>query len=369
MAEETKILILIVEDELLIAKSLARKLEKLGYSVVGVASSSEVALQKVEETQPDLILMDIVIKGELDGIETAKKIQANFSIPIIYVTAYADDETLERAEETGSYGYILKPFKEREVHAAIKMALKKHQDNLKMQQSIQDAQIVSNEKSRYLSIASHDLKTPLTAIQLSAGMLKTYSQNWSEEKKQKHLDRIQNSVESMNQLLEDLLILGRAESGKLICQPEPFPVIEFCQLILEEVRPLTTPVHRLVFMSSNESIIANLDKNLLRHILINLLSNAIKYSPDGGTVSLKIHHNSEWIMFQIEDQGIGLPADYQAKLFQQFERASNVGAIQGTGLGLSIVKQAVDLHQGQVTVKSEVGQGTTFTVILPVTPS
>ncbi|MBE9145636.1 hybrid sensor histidine kinase/response regulator [Planktothrix mougeotii] len=358
--------ILIVEDELLIAKGLAKKLEKLEYAVVGIASSSESALQKVEETQPDVILMDIVIKGDLDGIETAKLIQEKFNIPVIYVTAYADDETLERAEETESYGYILKPFKEREVHAAIKIALKKHQSTLKMQESLKEAQAVTDEKSRFLSIASHDLKTPLTAIQMSAGMLKDYSDKWTEDKKQKHLDRIQTSVSNMNNLLEELLILSRAESGKLIFNPEPTQVVAFCQSIIEEIKPLAQAGHRVLFMSSQEVIHGNLDKPLLRHILINLLSNAIKYSPNGGTVSLKIHQDGKFIWFEIADEGIGLPMDYQAKLFQQFERASNVGNIKGTGLGLSIVKQAVDLHQGQIKVESEVGKGTIFTVTLPL---
>lgn len=361
-----EIKILIVEDELLIAKGLARKLEKLEYVVVGIASSSEAALQKVEETKPDLILMDIVIKGDMDGIETTKLIQEKFNIPVIYVTAYADDETLERAEETESYGYILKPFKEREVHAAIKIALKKHQSTLQIQQSLEQAQILKDEKSRFLSIASHDLRTPLTAIQMSAGMLKDYSEKWTEDKKQKHLERIQNSVSNMNNLLEELLILSRAESGKLTFNPQPIEVVAFCQSLIEEIQPIAHSEHQVIFMSSQEVIHGNLDKDLLRHILMNLLSNAIKYSPDGGTVSLKIHQDGQLIWFEVADEGIGFPLDYQDKLFQQFERASNVGNIKGTGLGLSIVKQAVDLHQGKIDVDSEIGKGTRFTVTLPL---
>lgn len=361
-----EIKILIVEDELLIAKGLARKLEKLEYVVVGIASSSEAALQKVEETKPDLILMDIVIKGDMDGIETTKLIQEKFNIPVIYVTAYADDETLERAEETESYGYILKPFKEREVHAAIKIALKKHQSTLQIQQSLEQAQILKDEKSRFLSIASHDLRTPLTAIQMSAGMLKDYSEKWTEDKKQKHLERIQNSVSNMNNLLEELLILSRAESGKLTFNPQPIEVVAFCQSLIEEIQPIAHSEHQVIFMNSQEVIHGNLDKDLLRHILMNLLSNAIKYSPDGGTVSLKIHQDSQLIFFEVADEGIGFPLDYQDKLFQQFERASNVGNIKGTGLGLSIVKQAVDLHQGKIDVDSEIGKGTRFTVTLPL---
>ncbi|MDR9401892.1 MAG: response regulator [Halothece sp. Uz-M2-17] len=118
--------IFIVEDEFIIAKGLARKLEKLGYKIVGTVASGEEALRKIEETHPDLVLMDILIEGEMDGIETATEVLQKFNIPVIYLTAYGDDKTLERAEESGCYGYILKPFKQREVHAAIRMALSKH---------------------------------------------------------------------------------------------------------------------------------------------------------------------------------------------------------------------------------------------------
>ena len=118
--------ILIVEDELLIARQLKKKLMRLGYSVTGIVSSGEEAIQEVEDKQPDLVLMDIVIKGDMDGIETAEIIQRDFHKPVIYLTAYADDETIERAEVSAAYGYIVKPFQDREVHAMIKLALNRH---------------------------------------------------------------------------------------------------------------------------------------------------------------------------------------------------------------------------------------------------
>lgn len=129
--------ILIVEDELLIAENLAMKLEKLDYNIANIVSSGKNAIKQVEKIIPDLILMDIAIKGDIDGIQTAEKIRLNYDIPIIFLTAYADDKTLERASQTGCYGYILKPFKERELHAAIKMALNKHREQNTIQRSLQ----------------------------------------------------------------------------------------------------------------------------------------------------------------------------------------------------------------------------------------
>ena len=361
---------MIVEDELLIAKGLSRKLKKLEYTVVDIVSSGEAALESAATTQPDLILMDIAIKGDLDGIETAAKIHESYDIPVVYVTAYADDITLDRASGTGSYGYILKPYKERELHAIIKMALSKHKKDAQVQQSLAAAEAVSEEKARYLSIASHDLRSPLAAIQMSAEMLKKSGHKWPEERKQKHLHRIQASVNNMNQLLEEVLTLSRAESGKLIFNPAPMDAIGFCRDLLEEFQPPLGDGHTLTLTNKGECPPEiYLDEQLLRHILANLLSNAIKYSPQGGNVSLEVECSLEQVTFRIQDEGIGMPSEYQAKVFQRFERAGNVGSIKGTGLGLSIVKQAVELHAGEITVESEEGRGTKFTVTLPSTNS
>ncbi|MCG5056609.1 MAG: response regulator [Limnoraphis sp. WC205] len=362
----SEVKILIVEDELLIAKGLARKLQNLGYTVVDIVSSGEKALEKVAETQPDLVLMDIVIKGEMDGIETAELLHERFNIPVIYVTAYADDSTLDRAEQTGSYGYLLKPYKERELHATIKLALRKHQAQLEAQKNLENVQFSKEEKSRLLSIASHDLRTPLSAIQMSADLLENYDQKLTTDKKAKHFNRIKSAIKNMNQLLEDVLLLSLAESGKMVFQPVSLNLRQYSSNLADGFQALLTEKHRLEFnYHSDFEGEVMLDEKLLNHILANLLSNAIKYSPDGGTVHFDLIQDSQKVTFRVQDEGIGLPPEYKDKLFQAFERASNVGEIKGTGLGLSIVKQAVDLHGGEITVESEPGTGTTFTVILP----
>ncbi|ERT08847.1 his Kinase A domain protein [Lyngbya aestuarii BL J] len=366
----SEIKVLIVEDELLIAKGLARKLQKLGYTVVGIVSFGDKALEQVRETQPDLVLMDIVIKGEMDGIETAEKINECFNIPVIYVTAYADDSTLERAEQTGSYGYILKPYKDRELHATIKLALRKHQTQLEMQKNLANVQLSKEEKSRLLSIASHDLRTPLSAIQMSSDLLENYDQKLTSEKKIKHFQRIKSAIKNMNQLLEDVLMLSLTESGKMVLQPAPLNLKQYGSDLIDNFQVLLTEKHQLEFncnCNSDQDIM--LDEKLLNHILGNLLSNAIKYSPEGGTIHFDLIQESQKVIFRVGDEGIGLPPEYKAKLFQSFERAANVGDIKGTGLGLSIVKQAVDLHRGEISVESEVGKGTTFTVTIPVLES
>ena len=126
--------ILIVEDELIIARNLRRKLQKMGYQVTGIASSSEATIESIMKKRPDIILMDIVIKGEKDGIETAQYVHKKFGIPVIYTTAYTDKKTLQRAETSGAYGYIIKPFRDEELNVSIRLALQKSKDYHQLQQ-------------------------------------------------------------------------------------------------------------------------------------------------------------------------------------------------------------------------------------------
>ncbi|WP_293341117.1 ATP-binding protein [Microcoleus sp. CAWBG58] len=357
--------ILIVEDELLIAKNLSQKLEKFGYKIADIVSSGADAIHRAGELKPDLILMDIVIKGEIDGIVTAAIIHQQLDIPIIYTTAYADDETLQRAENTGSYGYLLKPFKEREMHATIKIALSKHQEAVEMQKLMALAAAKSENRTRFVSMAYHDLNTPLTTIQLSAEMLEDSDLKISPGTKNKNVNRIKKAVSNMSELLDDILMLSKAEAGKLSLNLNQLNVTEFCTSILEELQPIVTDKHLVTFLAQTEPLHANLDAKLLHQLLTNLLSNAIKYSPNGGNISLELSCENQQIIFCVRDEGIGMTAGYEEKLFQQFERGANVGKIKGSGLGLCIVKHIVDLHGGTISVESAIGKGTTFIVALP----
>jgi len=221
-------------------------------------------------------------------------------------------------------------------------------------------------KSRFVTMASHEFRTPLTTILSSTELLEHYGHKWGEEKKAVHLHRIQAAVRHMTGLLNDVLLIGKAEAGKLEYNPVPLDLRQFCREMVEEMQ-ISNNSHAITWVSQGQCADAVMDEKLLRHILSNLLSNAIKYSPQSGTVYFDLSCHQGEAMFQIRDEGIGIPAADQAKLFDSFHRASNVGTISGTGLGLAIVKKSVDLHGGTITVKSEVGVGTTFTVSLPLT--
>jgi signal transduction histidine kinase len=221
-------------------------------------------------------------------------------------------------------------------------------------------------------MVSHEFRTPLTTIRSSAELLERYKNRLSDEKKQSHHQRIQSAVDRMTQLLDEVLLIGQAEAGKLKFEPKPMDIVAFCRELVEGMQVIVNNRHQsgshqhaIAFTSSGDCTDAQMDEKLLGHILTNLLSNAIKYSPEGGTVLFDLVCTARQAIFRIQDSGIGIPEEYLPQLFESFQRADNVGTIQGTGLGLAIVKKAVDLHGGTIAVESEVGIGTTFTITLP----
>lgn len=224
---------------------------------------------------------------------------------------------------------------------------------------------LSELKSHLLTTTSHEFRTPLATILSCTELLQKYSHKLRKDQKSTQLQQIQTTVHHMTQLLNDVLLIGKAGVGKLECHPAPLDLLRFCHNTVEAIQ-LTSCSHTIAFSSHAQCINAYIDEKLLQHILNNLLSNAIKYSPQGSTVYFDLVGGREAVIFQIRDEGIGIPEADLAKLFDSFYRASNVGTISGIGLGLAIVKSFVDLHGGTVTVKSEIGVGTTFTVAIPL---
>jgi PAS domain S-box-containing protein len=221
-------------------------------------------------------------------------------------------------------------------------------------------------RSGFVSLVSHEFRTPLTTIQSSAELLERYSNRLSDEKKHNHLTRIQIAVKRMTQLLEDILTIGKAEAGKLHFEPSSMDLVAFCQEIVESMQMSARPRHTINFIVQGDGRDTLMDEKLLGHIVTNLLSNAMKYSPSGGTVQFDLICTDSLAIFRVQDSGIGIPKEDLEHLFESFGRASNVGTIPGTGLGLAIVKRCVDLHRGKIDVESAVGVGTTFTVTLPL---
>jgi PAS domain S-box-containing protein len=234
-----------------------------------------------------------------------------------------------------------------------------------LREALKKERELSELKSRFVSMTSHEFRTPLSAILTNAELLRRYNHRWTEEKKVELFQRIETSTRHMTNMLDDILLIGKAESGKLEFNPMPLDITSFCQNMVEEFQLSSGSGYQLEFIQQGTASVAWLDEKLMRQIVGNLLSNAIKYSPPGSTVRFELNCEKNGVILKIKDQGIGIPPEDQARMFEVFHRAKNVGTIQGTGLGLTIVKRSVDLHSGTITVESEVKAGTTFTIWLP----
>ena len=221
-------------------------------------------------------------------------------------------------------------------------------------------------KSRFVSMASHEFRNPLSSIMICTDLLLHRDQDISEEEYDFYLNLIKSSANNMQSLLEDILVLSKAESSNSAFNPDWLDLEEFCKQIIKELEIIYQD-RKINFTKVGSPLEIHGDKKLLRHILTNLLSNAIKYSSKEESVDLKLVYSEaeELITLEIGDRGIGIPTEVQKHLFESFYRGNNVGDIPGTGLGLSIVKKAVDLHGGTITLESEIGVGTKMTVILP----
>ena len=490
--------ILVVEDEVIVARTIANQLNQLGYLVTGKASSGEVAIAKALESKPQLVLMDIILKGNIDGITAAATIREQLDIPIIFLTAYGDDKTLQRAKLTQPFGYVVKPFTSRDLRIAVEIGLLKHQLEQDLREnrdllatllnSMSDAVIATNEqakitfmnpaaelvtgwkqadaqgkdiakifniideitevalenpvtkvlrdhkvvyleeftslitkdgkkipigdsaspilrrpnqidgvvivfwdiserrqtevleralnqerelnnlKSLFISTVSHDFRNPLAIIQTAVELIEIQGDNLTAAKKSTYIKRIKAAVESMKQLMEDVLFLGKSDVGKLEYNPQLLNLEQVCQEFIAEFSLVTNGQDQIIFTCHSECTNAVIDEKLLHYIFINLISNAVKYSPQNESiqVDLTCDHREQVAILKIQDKGIGIPELDQQRLFESFYRASNVQSLQGTGLGLVIVKKCVEAHQGKISFTSQVGVGTTFTVTLPL---
>ncbi|HVO42709.1 MAG TPA: PAS domain S-box protein [Aggregatilineales bacterium] len=224
-------------------------------------------------------------------------------------------------------------------------------------------------RERFISMVSHDFRTPLTVIQASSDLLGQASDQMSADKRQKYVQSIRRQINYMTEMLDDVLMVNKAQTGKLIAELAPLDLLPFCRDVFEQLQATDQGQHPFVFTADEDLGMVLMDEHLLRRILVNLLSNAIKYSPEGGEIRLDLRRSGSEFVFAVSDQGIGIPAADQKRMFEAFHRATNVRKIRGTGLGLAIVKSSIDALGGAITWQSQEGQGTMFSVQLPANPA
>ncbi len=239
------------------------------------------------------------------------------------------------------------------------------QNERKMLQNLKREIELSDLKSRFISTASHEFRTPLSVILSSTTLIEKQNQPGMEERRMKHLNRIKSNVQHLVTVLNDFLSLSKLEEGKVIVQPEQFDLIDFSKSMIDQIELSKKIGQDVVLDLGSSKVHVFLDSKLLRHVLLNLLGNAIKYSAEGQKITLKIQEDDQKITLAVLDEGIGIPLHEQQYLFQRFFRAKNSLNIAGTGLGLHIVKHYVELMGGTLSFESIENVGSTFTVTFP----
>jgi PAS domain S-box-containing protein len=232
--------------------------------------------------------------------------------------------------------------------------------------SLKREQELNSMKTKFISIASHEFRTPLSTILSSLSLMEKYNELNETEKRNKHNDRIKKSIKNLTDILNDILSVNKIEEGKVIVNPENFNIQNFIYELIQDLQGLLKPGQKINFKGAEtpETVVFQ-DPKLLRHILINLLTNAIKFSKEESPIDISLRLEPNEIYLEVKDYGLGIPKADHEKLFTRFFRSSNVENIQGTGLGLSIVLQYVNYLKGTIKFSSEVGKGSVFNVNLP----
>jgi PAS domain S-box-containing protein len=229
-----------------------------------------------------------------------------------------------------------------------------------LKELLENEKELNNLKSRFVSMASHEFRTPLTSILSSAELLSRYKETHQQDKREKHINRIKNAVNNLSGILNDFLSLSKLEEGRISTNVSTFNILELIAEVKDETTLIVKENQEIIIDSAMDDLKVHSDQHILKNILFNLVSNAIKYS--SKDIKVKIDKKDGQFEIQVIDEGIGIPEEEQKYLFTRFFRSSNVTNIQGTGLGLTIVKRYLDIIKGDITFKSIHEQGTTFTI-------
>ena len=327
----------------------------------------------------DLAIIDgLALKRHWQWVAAQKQAEHPVCLPFLLITSRSDVGMATQFIWQSIDDLIIAPIEKIELQARVEILLRSRQLSLtlklshdQLDRTLQTAQELNDMKTSLLYMIAHDVRNPLNFIIGTTQLLTKYKLTLTDEKKQELLDKTEAAAKGIDQLLDDVLLLGRVESGQAGFCLVPLDLPKFCNELVGEfqsslkLKPPSDPV-TLSFVNHTQSAMVSLEVSLLRRILSNLLSNAIKYSPPNTEVIFELKVTETEAIFSVQDTGIGIPVADQGRLFDSFYRAKNVGRIPGTGLGLSIVKKCVDLHGGQITLISEEGVGSTFTVTLPI---
>jgi PAS domain S-box-containing protein len=341
-----------------------RKIIGIGRDVMGLRKNGDTFPLRLSISEVQLPER-VVFTGILHDLTAQKAAEAQIKA----LNQHLEEEVNRRTEELAttinqllnSNTQLEFEIQERKVAEA---TLRKNE--LELRKAIEKERELNTLKSRFVSMASHEFRTPLSTILSSADLLEMYSTEEQQDKRLKHTTRIKSAVNNLISILNDFLSLSKLEEGKIEISPVEFNLEGFCEEVMDDVQALLKPGQVFQHHGLRSDTVIFLDKKMLKNILINLFSNAIKYSEPGKPIDcfVEIKNNELWV--SIQDHGIGIPEEEQQHLFTRFFRAHNAENIPGTGLGLNIVKRYIELMNGRINFESILGEGTTFHIHIPL---
>lgn len=365
--------ILVVDDNEMNVDLLVNILERYHFKIY-TATRGQEALEIVEKHLPEIVLLDINMPG-MSGYEVCRQMKANEAskdIPVMFISALDDMDNVLEGFEAGGVDYITKPFKYREVIARVKtqvtLSRQKRQIEKMREREHQHYESMDKLRRQFIGSATHDLKNPLFVISGYADMLEMSPDIGSDTQLLGFVHSIQRGVEKMSGLVHDILDLLQLETEVTLTKT----LVDFQTFLQQATNDLliraTDKNIKLTVHPPDETVEIQIDIQRMGRVLDNLVTNAIKYTPEGGQVDVigKVGHQT--VVIEVLDTGLGIPGDNLPKIFEPFERVNTEEhmAQEGTGLGLSIVRTLVEQHDGSVSVESELGKGSRFSVTLPM---
>lgn len=354
--------ILIVDDtpqNLDVARGL---LENYGYETI-IATSGEKAIIRAEQQIPDLILLDIQMPG-LNGFDTCKMLKKSSitkEIPVIFLTAQAETESVINGFEVGAVDYVTKPFQAQELVARVNT----HINNIMMRKKLE---AINKSKDKFMSIIAHDLKNPFNAIMGLIEMLIEDFNEFTDQEKIKYLNDVANSSGKAYRLLENLLHWSRSQFGVLETFPEKFPIGSIVNDVIDIVNVQAQNKDITITKLVLDGIYAYADPEMINTVIRNLVTNAIKYSSSGGNIEIAVIVKNQLAEVRVKDQGVGIDRATKEKLFiiDQVVTTPGTSHEEGSGLGLLLCKEFVEKNKGEIWVEDNPEGGSIFKFTIPI---
>ena len=361
-----KPIILVIDDEETMRDSCTQILTKDGFQAE-TAEDGTIGLEKIKEIKPDLILVDLKMPGisGMDVLEKIKEIDPN--IISVVITGYATVESAVDAMKIGAYDFLPKPFTPDQLRLVIRRGLERRKLILETESLKQEKKLM---EENFITMVSHQLRSPLVAIIQYYEVILGGMAGDVPEKQKEIILKTRARLEGLLNLITDWLDVARLDSGQIVDNIKPQSTKKIITKVIEDLKPLTQEENiSLELGSCSKNDLVQGDADTLEQVFSNLVTNAIRYNRPNGKVTVSITENADYIAVEVQDTGIGMAKEHLPFIFDQFFRVKRGEdqKVKGTGLGLSIAKKIVDAHKGSIQVTSELGKGSTFTVLLPKT--